>query len=92
MTDFLEVKALRTFAVGAGVKTRKSPTFPVEAGEARQLEALGYVEIVGEVEVADAVDVVVVDETETETPVVDAEPAPAKRGRKAKADAVDEDS
>ncbi len=43
MTDFLEVKALKTFALGKDLKTRKSPSFEVEAGEARQLEAQGLV-------------------------------------------------
>jgi hypothetical protein len=58
MTDFLEVKAIRTFAVGKELKTKKSGPFKVEAGEAKQLEAQGLVDIVGEVtteEVADEV-------------------------------------
>ena len=45
MTDFLEVKALKTFALGKELKTRKSPSFKVEAGEARQLEAQGLVSL-----------------------------------------------
>lgn len=45
MTDFLEVKALKTFALGKDLKTRKSPSFEVEAGEARQLEAQGLVSL-----------------------------------------------
>ncbi len=48
MTDFLEVKAKRTFAVGKELKTKKSDPFKVEAGEAKQLEAQGLVEIIGE--------------------------------------------
>lgn len=47
MTDFLEVKALKTFALGKELKTRKSPSFEVEAGEARQLEAQGLVSLAG---------------------------------------------
>jgi hypothetical protein len=47
VTDFLEVKAKRTFAHGKDLKTKKSPSFEMEAGEARQLEASGLVEIVG---------------------------------------------
>lgn len=50
MTDFLEVKAKRTFAVGKELKTKKSDPFKVEAGEARQLSAQGLVDIVGEAE------------------------------------------
>lgn len=48
MTDFLEVKAKRTFAVGKELKTKKSDPFKVEAGEAKQLDELGLVEILGE--------------------------------------------
>lgn len=48
MTDFLEVKAKRTFAVGIELKTKKSDPFKVEAGEAKQLDELGLVDIVGE--------------------------------------------
>ncbi len=48
MTDFLEVKAKRTFAVGKELKTKKSDPFKVEAGEAKQLEAQGLVDIIGE--------------------------------------------
>ncbi|WP_284777076.1 hypothetical protein [Agrobacterium sp. lyk4-40-TYG-31] len=48
MTDFLEVKAKRTFAVGKELKTKKSDPFKVEAGEAKQLAAQGLVDIVGE--------------------------------------------
>lgn len=51
MTDFLEVKAKRTFAVGKELKTKKSDPFKVEAGEAKQLDELGLVDIVGEARV-----------------------------------------
>lgn len=51
MTDFLEVKAKRTFAVGKELKTKKSDPFKVEAGEAKLLEAQGLVDIVGEAKV-----------------------------------------
>ncbi|UXS01640.1 hypothetical protein [Agrobacterium tumefaciens] len=51
MTDFLEVKAKRTFAVGKELKTKKSDPFKAEAGEARQLAAQGLVDIVGEAKV-----------------------------------------
>jgi len=52
MTDFLEVKAKRTFAVGKELKTKKSDPFKVEAGEAKQLDELGLVDIVGEAKAA----------------------------------------
>lgn len=52
MTDFLEVKAKRTFAVGKDLKTKKSAPFKVEAGEAKQLAAQGLVEILGEAQAA----------------------------------------
>lgn len=82
MTDFLIVKPLRTFAVGAGLKTKRSDAFDIEASEARLLEAQGLVEIVGEAVVAEPE--VATDDADTDTA--------AKRGRKAKADAVNEDS
>lgn len=53
MTDFLEVKAKRTFAVGKELKTKKSDPFKVEAGEAKQLDELGLVEILGEAQPSD---------------------------------------
>lgn len=56
MTDFLEVKAKRTFAVGKELKTKKSEAFKVEAGEAKQLAAQGLVDIVGEAKVEHAPD------------------------------------
>ncbi len=52
MTDFLEVKAKRTFAVGKELKTKKSDPFKVEAGEAKQLDELGLVDIVGAAQAA----------------------------------------
>ncbi len=39
ITDFLEVESLKTFALGKDMKTRKSASIKVDAGEARQLEA-----------------------------------------------------
>jgi|GEM_PF-2004854 len=36
---------------GKDLKTRKSPSFEVEAGEARQLEAQGLVSLAGKIEV-----------------------------------------
>lgn len=86
MTDFLEVKPVRTFALGKELKTKKSTAFAVEAGEARLLEAQGLVEIVGEVKAEAPVDEVerVEDTSETETD------APAgRKPRKAKANADD---
>ncbi len=53
MTDFLEVKAKRTFAVGKELKTKKSDPFKVEAGEAKQLDELGLVDILGEAKASD---------------------------------------
>ncbi|OAM77704.1 hypothetical protein [Devosia elaeis] len=79
MTDFLTVKAKRTFSHGKELKTKRSDPFDVEAGEARQLESLGYVEIVGKVEKVDE------PETHAETPVITGERKP----RKAKANADD---
>lgn len=61
MTDFLEVKALKTFALGKELKTRKSPSFKVEAGEARQLEAQGLVSLGGKAEVIKEADGVALD-------------------------------
>lgn len=84
MTDFLEVQALRTFAIGKDVKTKKSDPFPVEAGEAKQLEAMGMVKIGQKV-----------DEPEPE-PVkpLTSDPAPSESPpkKKARADAVNEAS
>lgn len=56
MTDFLEVKALKTFALGKELKTRKSPSFKVEAGEARQLEAQGLVALGSKTDVINEAD------------------------------------
>lgn len=87
MTDFLEVKAKRTFAVGKELKTKRSDPFKIEAGEARQLEASGLVDIVGVVETVEEAD------APAKTPVITSErqPEPAPK-KKAKADAVDENS
>lgn len=85
MTDFLTVKALRTFAVGVGLKTKRSDDFDIEASEARLLEAQGLVEIVGEAKVAES-------EADAEVDAAAENETPAKQGRKAKANAVNEDA
>lgn len=43
MTDYVEVKPLRTFDNGSGLKTVESEPFKVERGEANELKALGLV-------------------------------------------------
>lgn len=43
MTDYIEVKPLRTFDNGSGLKTAESEPFKVERGEANALKALGLV-------------------------------------------------
>ncbi|XUY27822.1 hypothetical protein RMR21_005555 [Agrobacterium sp. rho-8.1] len=43
MTDYIEVKPLKTFDNGSGLKTADSDPFPVERGEANSLKALGLV-------------------------------------------------
>ena len=43
MTDYIEVKPLKTFDNGSGLKTAASDPFPVERGEANALKALGLV-------------------------------------------------
>lgn len=101
MTDFLEVKAKRTFAVGKELKTKKSDPFKVEAGEAKQLEAQGLVDIIGEVKAdasveddaaveddnsSDGDDAVAVEPTDGD-PAVDAVTEPAEQVGE---DAVDE--
>jgi hypothetical protein len=80
MTDYLEVKAIRTFAVGKDLKTKKSEPFTVEAGEAKLLEAQGLVTIVGDAEAPVVEDV--------EPPVI----ATERPKRKGKADAANEGS
>jgi hypothetical protein len=90
MTDFLEVKAKRTFALGKELKTKKSDPFPLESGEARQLEASGLVDIVGKTKVDEVPETEVseTEPTEPTEPIVEPEPEPAPRKpRKAKADA-----
>lgn len=88
MTDFLEVKAKRTFAVGKELKTKKSDPFKVEAGEAKQLEAQGLVDIIGEAKVEAAVEDDVADEA-ADKPVI----SPARSTKKKdKPDAVNEGS
>jgi len=86
MTDFLEVKAKRTFAVGKELKTKKSDPFKVEAGEAKQLDELGLVEILGEAQAAvedDAAD------DDGEKPVISSARSTKKKD---KPDAVNEGS
>lgn len=87
MTDFLEVKAKRTFAVGKELKTKKSDPFKVEAGEAKQLEAQGLVDIIGEakVEASDEDDAA----DEADKPVISSARSTKKKD---KPDAVNEGS
>jgi len=86
MTDFLEVKAKRTFAVGKELKTKKSDPFKVEAGEAKQLEAQGLVDIIGEAQATVEDDVA--DET-ADKPVISSARSTKKKD---KPDAVNEGS
>lgn len=88
MTDFLEVKAKRTFAVGKELKTKKSDPFKVEAGEAKQLEAQGLVDIIGEAKVEAAVEDDVADEAD-DKPVISSARSTKKKD---KPDAVNEGS
>ena len=86
MTDFLEVKAKRTFAVGKELKTKKSDPFKVEAGEAKQLAARGLVDIVGEAK--DVTDEGAADEA-ADKPVISSARSTKKKD---KPDAVNEGS
>lgn len=86
MTDFLEVKAKRTFAVGKELKTKKSDPFKVEAGEAKQLDELGLVDILGEAKASDEDDAA--DETD-DKPVISSARSTKKKD---KPDAVNEGS
>ncbi len=86
MTDFLEVKAKRTFAVGKELKTKKSDPFKVEAGEAKQLDELGLVDILGEAKASDEDDAA--DETD-DKPVISSTRSTKKKD---KPDAVNEGS
>jgi hypothetical protein len=88
MTDFLEVKAKRTFAVGKELKTKKSDPFKVEAGEAKQLEAQGLVDIIGEAKVEAAAEDDVADEA-ADKPVISSARSTKKKD---KPDAVNEGS
>lgn len=88
MTDFLEVKAKRTFAVGKELKTKKSDPFKVESGEAKQLEAQGLVDIVGEAKVEAAAEDDVADEA-ADKPVISSARSTKKKD---KPDAVNEGS
>lgn len=53
MADFVNVKPLRTFDNGGGLKTIESPAFPMESGEAKYLQSVGLVEIANEEAAAD---------------------------------------
>lgn len=88
MTDFLEVKAKRTFAVGKELKTKKSDPFKVEAGEAKQLDELGLVEILGEAKVEASAEDDVADEA-ADKPVISSARSTKKKD---KPDAVNEGS
>ncbi len=88
MTDFLEVKAKRTFAVGKELKTKKSDPFKVEAGEAKQLDELGLVDIVGEAKVEASAEDDVADEA-ADKPVISSARSTKKKD---KPDAVNEGS
>lgn len=88
MTDFLEVKAKRTFAVGKELKTKKSDPFKVEAGEAKLLEAQGLVDIIGEVKVEADVEDDAADDT-ADKPVISSARSTKKKD---KPDAVNEGS
>lgn len=88
MTDFLEVKAKRTFAVGKELKTKKSDPFKVEAGEAKQLGAQGLVDIIGEAKVEASDEDDVADEA-ADKPVISSARSTKKKD---KPDAVNEGS
>ncbi|MEA1840718.1 hypothetical protein [Agrobacterium tumefaciens] len=88
MTDFLEVKAKRTFAVGIELKTKKSDPFKVEAGEAKQLDELGLVDIIGEVKPDASVEDDAADEA-ADKPVISSARSTKKKD---KPDAVNEGS
>ncbi|MRG64554.1 hypothetical protein GH789_04545 [Rhizobium pusense] len=88
MTDFLEVKAIRTFAVGKELKTKKSDPFKVEAGEAKQLEAQGLIDIIGEAKAETTVEDEAADEA-ADKPVISSARSTKKKD---KPDAVNEGS
>ncbi|MEB2845921.1 hypothetical protein [Endobacterium cereale] len=79
MTDYIEVKPLRTFDNGSGLKTVDSDPFPVERGEANALKALGLVEFED-----DAEPVAVPESAEPAEPISSARVA--KKKEKASAD------
>ncbi len=87
MTDFLEVKAKRTFAVGKELKTKKSDPFKVEAGEAKLLEAQGLVDIIGEAKAETSAEDEAADEADK--PVISSARSTKKKD---KPDAVNEGS
>ncbi len=88
MTDFLEVKAKRTFAVGKELKTKKSDPFKVEAGEAKQLDELGLVDIIGEFKADASVEDAAADEAGDKSAILSAR----STKKKDKPDAVNEGS
>lgn len=54
MTDYIEVKPLKTFDNGSGLKTAESKPFKAERGEANALKALGLVSFEDDAESVDA--------------------------------------
>jgi hypothetical protein len=54
MTDYIEVKPLKTFDNGSGLKTADSEPFKVERGEANALKALGLVSFDEDAKAVDA--------------------------------------
>ncbi len=83
MTDYINVKPLKTFDNGSGLKTADSEPFPVERGEANALKALGLVSFEEDAKAVDA--------PEKSEPV---EPVSSARStkKKDKPDAVNEGS
>ncbi|MEV4606185.1 hypothetical protein MRBLMR1_001128 [Neorhizobium sp. LMR1-1-1.1] len=54
MTDYIEVKPLKTFDNGSGLRTAESEPFKVERGEANALKALGLVSFDDDAKTVDA--------------------------------------
>lgn len=54
MTDYIEVKPLKTFDNGSGLKTAESEPFKVERGEANALKALSLVSFDEDAKVVEA--------------------------------------
>lgn len=94
MADMLKVKPLRTFDAGTGLKTDESDPFDIDAGTARELKALGLVEIVEAEAPAPPApepepvveEPAVADVTLEPEPEPEPEPEEPRRGRKPKAD------